>query len=203
MSSDKRLEIETNRARRVIDFRSRLTAPPQDGGIPPGAAVTIELGCGHGHFLAAYAAAHPGEHCLGVDLLTKRIERCLRKRDRAGLHNLDFLKADAFEFVEAIPQGIQLKNIYLIHPDPWPKTRHHKNRLLQPRLLDLLANISIAGHTHLHFRTDHSGYHEWAASHLESHPSWRLLPSSPWPFEQETFFSKLLPIHHDLIAERV
>jgi tRNA (guanine-N7-)-methyltransferase len=202
MSEDKRIEIEATRAARIAALNARLTAAPESGGVPPGAALTLEIGCGHGHFLAAYAAARPSNYCVGVDLLTKRIERSLRKRDRAALRNLDFFKADAFEFLAALPDSIRLAEIFFLFPDPWPKTRHHKNRLIQITLLDRLAALSVSGTTRLHFRTDHVGYFEWALEKVGGHPAWRVLDGEPWPFEHETFFSSILPDYQSFIAER-
>jgi tRNA (guanine-N7-)-methyltransferase len=202
MSEDKRLVVEAARVARVNALRARLSAAPEAGGVPPGAALTLEIGCGHGHFLAAYAAARPENYCVGVDLLTKRIERALRKRDRAALRNLDFFKADAFEFLEALPDSTRLAEIFFLFPDPWPKTRHHKNRLIQVALLDRLAALSVAGNTRLHFRTDHADYFAWTREKLAAHPAWKLLEGEPWPFEQETFFSKILPSYQSLVAER-
>jgi tRNA (guanine-N7-)-methyltransferase len=203
MSEEKRLEFEASRTARVAALREHLAAAPEAGGLPPGAVLTLEIGCGHGHFLAAYAAAHPGEYCVGVDLITKRVERSLRKRDRGGLRNLDFFKADAFEFIEAMPDAARAATIFFIHPDPWPKLRHHKNRLIQTHLLDRLAALTTPGVSRLCFRTDHAGYFEWAHEKVGAHPAWRVLEGEPWPFEQETYFSKLLPEHQSLVAERV
>ena len=60
---------------------------------------TWEVGCGHGHYLTDYAAAHPAERCVGIDLLADRIVRANRKRDRAGRPNLHFLQAEARLFL--------------------------------------------------------------------------------------------------------
>ena len=65
--------------------------------------ITFELGCGHGHWLAAYAAAHPDEFCVGIDLITHRVERSVRKQTLGRLGNVVFLKAEATEFLEALP----------------------------------------------------------------------------------------------------
>src|SRR5580704_12280201 len=62
-----------------------------------------EIGCGHGHFLTAYARAHAHRLCIGVDLTQDRIARAGRKRDRAGLANLHFLQAEARDFLAALP----------------------------------------------------------------------------------------------------
>ena len=87
-------------------------------------AVSYTHLCGHGHFLSAYAAAHPKTYCLGVDLVTQRIERANRKQTRLALQNLAFLKADVVETLASLPPYVQLAGIFVLFPDPWPKTRH-------------------------------------------------------------------------------
>ncbi|MDR1817212.1 MAG: tRNA (guanosine(46)-N7)-methyltransferase TrmB [Puniceicoccales bacterium] len=199
MSEEKRRIIEEARAARIAALGEWLNARLA----PPAAPFRVlEIGCGHGHFLSAYAAAHPEHFCLGVDLLSKRIRRAIRKRDNAHLANLEFLKADAGELLEAWTPAFPLSAIFILHPDPWPKTRHHKNRLIQPAFLDILAGLSTTGATRLHFRTDHDAYFDWAREHVAAHPAWEILDGAPWPFEQETVFSQRLPHHQDLIAVR-
>ena len=162
---------------------------------------TFEIGCGHGHWLAAYAAAHPAELCVGIDLITDRVERSQRKQLLGKLTNAAFLKAEATEFLDALPEGHGLGRIFILYPDPWPKKKHHKNRFISAENLDRLAQHARPG-TRLHFRTDHEGYHAWATEHLSAHPRWRLLPDEPWPFEQKTFFEERTKQRRDLIAER-
>ena len=82
--------------------------------------LTLEIGCGHGHFLTAYAAAHPDLRCLGLDIANDRIARALRKRDRARLANLDFVHADADDLLSALPEEISLSQVFVLFPDPWP-----------------------------------------------------------------------------------
>ncbi|MDR2429813.1 MAG: tRNA (guanosine(46)-N7)-methyltransferase TrmB [Puniceicoccales bacterium] len=183
------------RIKRIATLREHLARQ-----LPDPRNLVLELGCGLGHFLTAYAAAHPEHTCLGIDLRTRRIERALRKRDNATLHNLHFLKADAFELLQALPSVTRISNTFLLFPDPWPKKRHHKNRLIQPRLLDLLATHAAPTKTHLYFRSDHTDYLEWTRTELEKHPAWTLLHNAPWPFEAETYFSQRLPIHQSLVA---
>jgi len=99
--------------------------------------ITFELGCGHGHWLAAYAAAHPDEFCVGIDLITHRVERSVRKQTLGKLDNVIFLKAEATEFLEALPPAVVLRKIFILYPDPWPKKKHHKHRFIQTSSLDL------------------------------------------------------------------
>lgn len=107
--------------------------------------ITLEIGCGHGHFLNAYAQAHPDEHCLGLDLLADRIARAQKKARRAGLTNLAFFHAEARLLLEALPAPVRLGRIFILFPDPWPKRRHHKNRIMQPEFLQTLATRAGQG----------------------------------------------------------
>ncbi len=122
---------------------------------PDPTSLIFEVGCGHGHFLSAYAAAHPAVQCLGVDLVTQRIERANRKQTRLNLANLAFLKADAAETLACLPIYVTLAGIFVLFPDPWPKKRHHHRRLLQTNLLDALTARAVGGGW-LAIRTDES-----------------------------------------------
>ena len=169
--------------------------------LPAGACFLCEIGSGHGHFLTAYAAAHPGELCIGIDLIGERVARATRKRDRARLTNLHFFQAEAYDFLAALPAGARFSAIMVLFPDPWPKRRHHKNRLLQPAFLDVLAAQTGQG-TRLYFRTDHRGYFADATAVLAAHPAWRMDPAAPWIFEFGTVFQARAPAYHSLVAER-
>ncbi len=170
------------------------------GEVPAG-GVTLELGCGHGHWLTAYAQENPERLCLGVDLITRRIERANRKKDKRGLPHLHFFKAEAMELLQAMNDSIQIDVTILLFPDPWPKKRHHKRRLINKCFLDLLAKRSRKG-GQLFFRTDHEGYFTWAREALENNASWEWTPDQPWPLEHETIFQNLLP-HHQSLAARI
>lgn len=159
-----------------------------------------EVGCGHGHFLTAYAGAHPTELCLGIDLVRERIDRAERKRNRAKLANLHFIRAEAHMFLEALPAQARLAAIFILFPDPWPKQRHHKHRLMQPRFFDAVAGRAGQG-VRLCFRTDHEPYFRETEGALGTHPSWQLMDES-WPFETETVFQQRASSHRSLIASR-
>lgn len=167
-------------------------------GAPP---FVWEVGCGHGHFLAAYAAAHPERLCVGVDIRLERIERAERKRRRAGLENLHFVRAEALAFLEALPPAARIAEIFLLFPDPWPKRRHHGNRLMGSKFLGSLARRAGQG-TRLYFRTDHEPYFEAAEAAVAAHPDWRLVPEAPWPLEFPTIFQQKAGRYRSLAAER-
>jgi tRNA (guanine-N7-)-methyltransferase len=169
--------------------------------LPPRAEFVWELGAGHGHFLTAYAQAHPEKLCLGIDIVGERVERAMRKRDRAKLANLHFLHAEGRLFLETLPAGAACSDIFILFPDPWPKLRHHKHRIIQPAFLEAVAARG-ARDCRLLFRTDHAPYFEDAAAVIGAHPAWRRV-DEPWPFEFETVFQSRAPSYHSLIARQV
>lgn len=163
--------------------------------------ITLEIGCGHGHFLTAYAAGHPQTFCVGVDLVIDRVLRAARKRDRAALPNLAFIRAEALEFLSVLPAHIAFADIFVLFPDPWPKRRHHKNRIIQPELLTTLATRAEPG-ARLCFRTDYAPYFKEAHATVAAHADWQLAPSAPWPFELVTVFQSRAASFQSLIALR-
>lgn len=161
-----------------------------------GRDLTLEIGCGHGHYLTAFAQAHPEEFCVGIDLLADRIERATRKATRAKLANLAFVQAEASLFLSALADTaslppVRLRRIFVLFSDPWPKRRHWKHRVLQASLLDTLAGLAAPG-AKLHFRTDHPDYFEFARDIVVTHPRWRvaLAEEEPWPFEYVSVFEE-------------
>jgi len=84
-------------------------------------AVLFEAGCGHGHWLTSYAEAHPQTRCVGIDLISWRIRKCLDKRDKRGLDNVLFYKAELGDFLEVLPPAIRFERTVLLFPIPGPK----------------------------------------------------------------------------------
>jgi tRNA (guanine-N7-)-methyltransferase len=160
-----------------------------------------EIGCGHGHFLTAYAAAHPSEQCVGIDIAPERIARAVRKQERSRLKNLHFLLASADDFLASIPPGRTVGAIFILFPDPWPKRRHHKNRLMKREFLDAVAAAAERG-APLYFRTDHEPYFREAAAILGENPAWSPSKETLLPLEEPTVFQKRAPRHFTLVAAR-
>lgn len=168
--------------------------------IPPGTALVWEVGCGHGHFLTAYAKAHPEELCIGVDIVRDRIARAARKAHRARLPHLHFLIAEAHDFLAMLPVGAELSSVYVLFPDPWPKRRHHKNRLMQAGFLESLAERA-GKRTRLYFRTDFEPYFAEVAATIDAHSHWERI-DEPWPFEAETVFQARAATYFSLVARQ-
>jgi tRNA (guanine-N7-)-methyltransferase len=161
---------------------------------------TWELGCGHGHFLTAYAQAHPDKLCIGIDIVSERIARATRKRDRARLPNLFFIHAEARVFLDALPAGATFSELFILFPDPWPKLRHQKHRIVQPEFLSL-SGARARSSSRICFRTDSRPYFEHARDIFAAHPLWRI-SDEPWPFEFCTVFQSRAATYHSLIAGR-
>jgi tRNA (guanine-N7-)-methyltransferase len=151
--------------------------------------VNLEIGCGHGHWLTSLASSRKNELFVGIDLLSKRVRKADRKKELALLDNVFFLKAEASEFLEALPKKICIKNTFVMFPDPWPKKRHHKNRLIQDSFLCLLHDKSQK-ESKLFFKTDHAAYFEWTKQIILESASWDL-GSEAWPHNASSYFDDL------------
>jgi tRNA (guanine-N7-)-methyltransferase len=188
--------IELMAARRA-ELRAKIGAI-----FPAPQAIVWEIGCGHGHFLERYAAEFPQRLCLGVDLASERITRALRKSERGKLLNCHFIRADALEFLHALPKGVTLQEIWVLFPDPWPKKRHHKNRILQSDFFAALASWAPTG-ARLYFRTDSIDYFKAVEALLPSLITWQVAEAGePWPLEHETVFQARAESYQSLILVR-
>jgi tRNA (guanine-N7-)-methyltransferase len=195
-----RLTRTTEHLARITGQRDELRARLLEI-LRPGGSFVWEVGSGHGHFLTAYAAAHPGEFCVGVDIASDRVGRADRKRERARLPNLHFLFADAADFLATVPVGARLSAIFILFPDPWPKRRHHKNRVLSADFLTAAGALANPG-AGLYFRTDHEPYFRAATAVIRGHPLWQEAPGAGLPFEEPTVFEKRALRHFTLVALR-
>ena len=164
-----------------------------------GRKITLEIGCGKGHYLSAYAQANPEELCVGIDLISERRRDSRRRAERREARNAHFFKAEAFEFLEAMPRDLKLEKIFIFFPDPWPKKRHHKRRLIQEKFLNDIRKFTSVG-TKLYFRTDYAEYFEWALDAIKANPNWELLNDNTLPFEEVSQFQRILPNFSTLVA---
>lgn len=164
--------------------------------------ITFEIGCGNGHYLTAYAKDHPEKYCIGIDVFGKRLKRSNNKKRNNELQNLCFIKAEATEFIEVFPKNTLISEVFILFPDPWPKRKHHKNRLIQPDFLTALAMIMEEG-APLHFRTDDVPYFDWTVKHLKRHPLWSIQEGEAWPFEAETLFQTRAHSYSSLTARKL
>lgn len=172
------------------------------GTLSPGASIVLEIGSGHGHFLTRYAAEHPQKLCVGVDLIGERIGRARKKATRGKLTHCHFIQAEARELIDALPAGVTFTEVWVLFPDPWPKKRHHKNRILQPSFFDFLAKKAAPG-ARLYFRTDHAEYFQWVNARMSEVKTWQIDPAAPWALEHETVFQARAPSYQSMVAVRL
>lgn len=129
----------------------------------------IEIGFGMGCATAQIAQDNPGVHYLGIEVHRPGIGRLLWEIERRHLGNLRIIEADAVEVLETmIPDG-SVQGFHLFFPDPWPKKRHHKRRLMTRPFTNLLARTLCPG-GYIYMVTDWAGYGEWALGELAATP---------------------------------
>ncbi len=129
--------------------------------------VTIEVGFGMGQATAQIAAENPDMNYLGIEVHVPGVGRLLGEIKKRQLKNLFIIEHDAIEVLETmIPDG-SIEAFHIFFPDPWPKKKHHKRRLMQRPHTDLLASKLIAG-GYLYFVTDWEEYAESALEELSA-----------------------------------
>jgi tRNA (guanine-N7-)-methyltransferase len=111
---------------------------------------TLEIGFGNGEHLLERALAAPERDFLGVEVHRPGVGHLLLAVDKAGLTNLRVIAHDAVDVLQHQIPASSLDEVQLLFPDPWPKARHHKRRLIQPEFADLVASrLSPGGRFHL------------------------------------------------------
>jgi tRNA (guanine-N7-)-methyltransferase len=121
------------------------------------APLILEIGSGMGETTAAIAAAQPDTDFIAVEVHGPGVGSLLRRIDEQGLKNLRVIRHDALQVLEHMIAGGALEGIHLFFPDPWPKKRHHKRRLVQPAFAALSARKLAPGGI-LHAATDWEDY---------------------------------------------
>jgi tRNA (guanine-N7-)-methyltransferase len=144
---------------------------PLDWGVVFGSEgpVEIEIGSGKGTFLVEAAEARPDHHFLSIEWALPYAEHLADRVRRRGLENVRVARADAARFLaEHVPAG-SVRVLHVYFPDPWPKKRHHKRRLMQPGFIEAAAEALEPG-GELRFVSDHAEYFEEARSALAANP---------------------------------
>lgn len=157
MTSSQRAAFETLWSRygialdaEVVDARAAFSRA---------APLVLEIGFGMGDTLAAVAAADTERNYLGIEVHRPGIGHLLARLEREQISNVRVINMDAVEVLEKHVVDASLEAVFVFFPDPWPKTRHHKRRLIQPPFVDLLARKLRVGGV-LHLATDWQHYAE-------------------------------------------
>lgn len=128
---------------------------------------TLEIGFGDGETLVELAAAHADRDFVGIEVHAPGVGHCLLRAAAAGLANLRVLRHDAVEVLRDGFSAGAIAELLIYFPDPWPKKRHHKRRLIQPEFVALLAN-RLAADGRLRLATDWQPYADWIAAMFEA-----------------------------------
>ncbi len=169
----------------------------------PSRRFEIEIGCGKGTFILETARANPQVNFLGIEWAREFYLYCADRVRRAQLSNVRMLRTDAGEFLRWRCESGVVQVIHLYFSDPWPKTKHHKNRVIQHRFLAEAWRVLAPG-GELRVVTDHDELWAWDQEHFQiwtdpsDFASWRakgdlpqtVLPQVPGaPFERRPFES--------------
>ncbi len=128
------------------------------------AAVWLEIGFGGGEHLAEQAERHPEIGFIGVEVFENGIARLLAEIARRDLDNIRVFADDARLLLDALMPA-SIGRVFILFPDPWPKRRHHKRRLVAPATLDRLA-IVMQPAAELRLATDDRAYLSWMLEHV-------------------------------------
>jgi tRNA (guanine-N7-)-methyltransferase len=173
-------------------FRPASFFQPLDLGLvfPHSQPLEVELGAGDGSFLVEYAAARPDRNCLGVERLLGRLRKADRKGLRAGLRNLRLIRVEASYLVAYLLPPSSTRAFHVYFPDPWPKRKHHKHRLVNADFSRAVER-ALEAEGRIYFRTDDANYFAQICgvfgnaegfTQVETEPA---LASVPTDFERE------------------
>ncbi len=133
------------------------------------APVILEIGFGMGDATMEIAAQHPQMDYLAVEVYKPGVGSLLRKIQNKQLTNVRIIHHDAIEVLEHMIENGSLAGVHIFFPDPWPKKRHHKRRIIQPRFIQLVTDkLSPGGY--IHICTDWQDYAEHILSVLQQEP---------------------------------
>lgn len=151
-------------------------APPErldtDAWFDRSAPLVLEIGCGTGTSTLAMAVAEPDIDVIAVEVYRRGLAQLLSGIDRAAVSNVRLVRGDGIDVLEYLVGSGTLSGVRIFFPDPWPKSRHHKRRLLQPETVALIADRMRPGAV-LHAATDHEGYAEQIGAVGDAEPRLR------------------------------
>jgi tRNA (guanine-N7-)-methyltransferase len=152
-----------------LDPRRFFSAEPK--------ATSLEIGFGSGEHLAAKAAANPEDGFIGCEVFLNGVASLTRHVDAQGLANVRIFDEDA-HYLLPVLQAASLSHVFLLFPDPWPKSRHAKRRFISPQMLSELARVLVDG-GELRVASDHPIYVRWALLHATEHPEFEWTAKGP------------------------
>ncbi len=144
---------------------------------PEADRIVIEIGYGGGEHLARKAEEEPDTGFIGCEVFTGGIGKMVQAIEARGITNVRLFTDDALKLLVALPDA-SVDAVYLLYPDPWPKTRHHKRRFVSPTTLAELARVIRPGGV-FHFASDIEDYANWTLAHIVRAPEFSFEPEAP------------------------
>lgn len=153
---------------------------PEDDAVGAYKHIALEIGFGGGEHLLAQAAHHPDTLFIGCEPFLNGVARCLSALDVQKPTNVRLFMDDARKLIEALPDAC-VDSVFILFPDPWPKVRHNKRRLVNAKTLAMLARIHKPG-GRLLLATDHVDYSVWMLEVLAENPhyKWTAREQGDW-----------------------
>ena len=146
-------EISENNAN-FLDIDSRPDWGEIFGNLNP---LNLEVGFGVGNFIIEMGIREPDENFIGMDFYHKGIRKVITRIDKYQVDNTRIVYGDAKEKIPLLFNNEELSRIYINFPDPWPKKRHHKRRLIKPAFIKVMAE-KLKSDGEIHIATDHEDY---------------------------------------------
>ncbi len=141
----------------LVELRSVVEPLKLDELFRQAAPLEVELGCGDASFLVNYAQKNPQNNFIGVERLLGRMQKLDRKGRRAGLENLRGVRIESSYFLQFLLPPHSASAVHVYFPDPWPKKKHHRLRLINEQF-PALARAALAPGGMVFLRTDHAEY---------------------------------------------
>jgi tRNA (guanine-N7-)-methyltransferase len=181
--------LKPRQARLMDELLPKLalpTTPFDPRSLMPGAReVWLEAGFGAGEHLVGQATAHPDVLFLGAEPFVNGLGACLAHVDDSQSPNVRLQAGDVRPLMALLPDA-SIDRLYILFPDPWPKTRHKKRRLIQPDFIAEAARVLKPG-ARLRFATDWADYADWTLERFLASPDFRWTAERaddwrrPWP----------------------
>lgn len=166
------------------DYFARLS--PEDI-FENGAPLEVDLGSGDGSYTLALAENYPERNFLAVERLLGRVQKTCRGARERELTNLKVLRLESAYTAEWLLPRNSVSRLHLVCPDPWPKAKHHRRRMIQQGFLETVHQLLVPGGVFI-FKTDHEEYFEWSEEELANFSKLEVTPFPKDNFDPKSDF---------------